>query len=117
MPGPSALTAASDDGGSGQANDHHRHRPRVEWDRLLARAFQIEVTVCPAAVWRLPGEGGKGYPCALFVQISNCWTGAAASCCGKPGSCYQMPWYIRPGANGIDQTSLNEPCPSAPDAR
>ncbi len=59
VPGPSALTSpsASDvcdggscDGGSGQANDHHRHGHRVEWARLLARVFQIDVTVCPTVV-------------------------------------------------------------------
>ncbi len=52
VPGPSALTAASDDGvcdgGCGPADNPGRHRHRVEWARLLARVFQIEVTVCPA---------------------------------------------------------------------
>ena len=48
VPGPSALTAASDDGGCGQTDNPGRHRHRVEWARLLARVFQIEVTVCPA---------------------------------------------------------------------
>ncbi len=47
VPGPSALTAASD-GGCGPADNPGRHRHRVEWARLLARVFQIEVTVCPA---------------------------------------------------------------------
>ena len=41
------LTAASD-GGCGPADNPGRHRHRVEWARLLARVFQIEVTVCPA---------------------------------------------------------------------
>jgi hypothetical protein len=48
VPGRSALTAASDDGGCGQTDNPGRHRHRVEWARLLARVFQIEVTVCPA---------------------------------------------------------------------
>ena len=55
VPGPSPLTSASDvcDGGSGQANDHHRHGHRVEWARLLARVFQIDVTVCPSCGGRM----------------------------------------------------------------
>ncbi len=53
VPGPSALASVSDNGGSGQANDHHRHGHRVEWARLLARVFQIDVTVCPSCGGRM----------------------------------------------------------------
>jgi len=44
VPGPSPLTQAEgcEHGGAGR---HHAHR--VSWDKLLARVFQYDVTVCP----------------------------------------------------------------------
>ena len=45
VPGPSPLTEASANCGGGEAS---RRRHRVEWARLLARVFQVDVTTCDA---------------------------------------------------------------------
>jgi hypothetical protein len=42
------CAGGSSDIESHQADNHHRHRHRVAWARLLARVFHIDVTVCPA---------------------------------------------------------------------
>jgi hypothetical protein len=49
VPGPSPLTAVEDAvtaGGDATGDTPRRHR--VEWAKLLARVFQVDVTCCPA---------------------------------------------------------------------
>ena len=48
VPGPSALTEVCEDCGCGQPSEAPRHRHRVEWARLLARVFQMDVMTCDA---------------------------------------------------------------------
>lgn len=50
VPGPSQLTAAGDavHAGGDATGDTAARRHRVEWAKLLARVFQVDVTCCPA---------------------------------------------------------------------
>ena len=119
VPGPSALTAASDDGvcdgGCGPADNPGRHRHRVEWARLLARVVPDRGDSVPRLRrhdedYRCPDRWGFGAEGRLAITGAADSAGSDRPTTGVRRCCLRSSSAVWPGTSSSGPMGKRHRC-------